>query len=108
MRLLSCEPALKIINYLGRPSLRWIQNLIVVSYFLMNDDHASDKLAFAGLIIRHAYALGLNQDPSIIDPNAQFLEKEQRRKALASSAIPRCLLSHPKATAHSNPKRHQD
>ena len=46
----------------------------------MNDNHASDAWAFAGLITRHAYALGLNRDPSIIVPNAHPLEKQQRRK----------------------------
>lgn len=46
----------------------------------MNDNHASDAWAFAGLITRHAYALGLNRDPSILVPNAHPLEKQQRRK----------------------------
>lgn len=72
--------ALKLINYLGRPCLRSIQTQILITYFLMNDNHASDAWAYAGLITRHAYALGLNRDPSIIVPNAHPLEKQQRRK----------------------------
>lgn len=46
----------------------------------MNDNHASDAWAFAGVIARHAYALGLNRDPSILLPDAHPLEKQQRRK----------------------------
>ena len=46
----------------------------------MNDNHAADAWSFAGLIIRQAYALGLNRDPSITAPNAPHSEKQQRRK----------------------------
>lgn len=46
----------------------------------MNNNHASDGWAYAGIIIRQAYALGLNRDPSIILPNASAFEKQQRRK----------------------------
>ncbi|KAG8528543.1 uncharacterized protein KY384_007461 [Bacidia gigantensis] len=72
--------ALRVINYLGRPSLRTMQTMILIIYFLMNDNHASDAWAFAGILTRHAYALGLNRDPSVIARNAHPFEKQQRRK----------------------------
>ncbi|KAL9045285.1 MAG: hypothetical protein Q9214_001649 [Letrouitia sp. 1 TL-2023] len=72
--------ALRMFSYLGRPSMRSIQTMVLITYFLMNDNHASDAWAFAGVLIRQAYALGLNRDPSLIVPNASAPEKQQRRK----------------------------
>ncbi|CAD6581842.1 MAG: hypothetical protein ASARMPRED_000720 [Alectoria sarmentosa] len=72
--------ALRVFSYLGRPSLRVIQTMVLITYFLMNDNHAADAWAFAGILIRQAYALGLNRDPSIIVPHAHPFEKQQRRK----------------------------
>ena len=72
--------ALRVFSYLGRPSLRVIQTMVLIIYFLMNDNHAADAWAFAGILIRQAYALGLNRDPSIIVPHAHPFEKQQRRK----------------------------
>ena len=54
--------------------------MVLIGYFLMNDNHAADTWAFAGILIRHAYALGLNRDPSLVVPNATPFEKQQRRK----------------------------
>lgn len=54
--------------------------MVLIVYFLMNDNHAADAWAFAGILIRQAYALGLNRDPSIIVPQAHPFEKQQRRK----------------------------
>jgi len=54
--------------------------MVLMIYFLMNDNHAADAWAFAGILIRQAYALGLNRDPSITAPNAHSSEKQQRRK----------------------------
>ena len=78
--LSASHQALKVINYLGRPSIRSMQTQVLITYFLMNDNHASDAWAFAGILTRHAYALGLNRDPSIIVPKATTIEKQQRRK----------------------------
>lgn len=49
--------ALRMFSYLGRPSMRSIQTMVLITYFLMNDNHASDAWAFAGVLIRQAYAL---------------------------------------------------
>ena len=54
--------------------------MVLIIYFLLNDNHAADGWAFAGILTRHAYALGLNRDPSIHVPNATPFEKQQRRK----------------------------
>ena len=67
-------------SYLSRPSMRSIQAMVLMTYFLMNDNHASDAWAFAGILNRQAYALGLNRDPSFIVPHATAFEKQQRRK----------------------------
>ena len=72
--------ALRMSSYLSLPSLRSIQTMVLITYFLMNDNHSSDAYSFAGILIRQAYALGLNRDPSIVKPNAPDFEKQQRRK----------------------------
>ena len=76
----AAHQALRVFSYLGRPSSRSIQAMVLIGYFLMNDNHAADTWAFAGILIRHAYALGLNRDPSLVVPNATPFEKQQRRK----------------------------
>ena len=84
--------ALRIVNYLGRPTLRSMQCMVLIIYFLMNDNHASDAWAFAGVLTRHAYALGLNRDPSITAPNACPFEKQQRRKLWQAVCLSTALI----------------
>ena len=72
--------ALRMSSYLSRPSIRSIQTMVLITYFLMNDNHSSDAYSFAGILIRQAYALGLNRDPSIVVPSANPVEMQQRRK----------------------------
>ena len=67
-------------SYLSKPTMRTIQAMVLITYFLMNDNHASDAWAFAGILIRQAYAMGLNRDPSTITPTLGGFEKQQRRK----------------------------
>lgn len=83
--MLICEvsashQALRVFSYLGKPSIRSVQTMVLIIYFLMNDNHAADAFAFAGILVRHAYALGLNRDPSKFCPNAAPCEKQTRRK----------------------------
>lgn len=80
-------------SYLGRPSMRSTQTMVLITYFLMNDNHASDAWAFAGILQRQAYALGLNRDPSTIQPNAHPLEMQQRRKVWQAVFIQDTFLS---------------
>ncbi|KAL8964706.1 MAG: hypothetical protein Q9183_004267, partial [Haloplaca sp. 2 TL-2023] len=85
--------ALRLFSYLGRPSIRSIQTMVLITYFLMNDNHASDAWAFAGIIARQAYAMGLNRDPSIAKPGAPPLETQQRRKLWQAIFIQDTFLS---------------
>lgn len=57
--------ALRVSSYLSTASLRSIQAMVLMTYFLINDNHASDGWAFAGILIRQAYAMGLHRDPNI-------------------------------------------
>lgn len=57
--------ALRLFSYLSTASMRSIQAMVLVTYFLINDNHASDGWAFAGILIRQAYAMGLHRDPNI-------------------------------------------
>lgn len=98
--------ALKVINYLGRPTIRIVQTQVLVTYFLMNDNHAIDAWGFAGILTRHACVLGLNRDPSVIMPNASALEKQKRRKVwqavLFQDTFFSVLLKLPPNTTHSD------
>ncbi|KAG5985838.1 hypothetical protein E4U54_005764, partial [Claviceps lovelessii] len=57
--------ALRVSSFLSTASLRSIQAMVLMTYFLINDNHASDGWAFAGILIRQAYAMGLHRDPNI-------------------------------------------
>ncbi|KAI4256273.1 MAG: hypothetical protein LQ352_002162 [Teloschistes flavicans] len=85
--------ALRMFSYLGRPSMRSIQTMVLITYFLMNDNHASDAWAFAGILQRQAYALGLNRDPATVKPNAHPLDMQQRRKVWQAVFIQDTFLS---------------
>jgi hypothetical protein len=65
--------ALRIASYLSSASLRSIQAMVLIVYFLINDNHASDGWAFAGILIRQAYAMGLHRDPNIGMPHFFFV-----------------------------------
>jgi hypothetical protein len=57
--------ALRMCSYLSTASIKTIQAMVLITYFLINDNHASDGWAFAGILIRQAYAMGLHRDPNI-------------------------------------------
>lgn len=57
--------ALRMFSYLSAASIKSIQAMVLMTYFLINDNHASDGWAFAGILIRQAYAMGLHRDPNI-------------------------------------------
>ena len=76
----AANQALRVYSYLNRTSMRAIQAMLLMSYFLMNDNHASDAYAWAGIHLRQAYAMRLHRDPDIVVPDASVLEKQQRRK----------------------------
>lgn len=57
--------ALRMSSYMSSASLSSIQAMVLMTYFLINDNHASDGWAFAGILIRQAYAMGLHRDPNV-------------------------------------------
>ena len=76
----AANQALRIYSYLNRTSMRAIQAMLLMAYFLMNDNHASDAYAWAGIHLRQSYAMRLHRDPDIVVPEASVVEKQQRRK----------------------------
>lgn len=80
----AAHQALRIAGYLSRTNIRTIQTMVLICYFLMNDNHASDAWAFGGVLMRQAYAMGLNRDPDRIIPRGSPSEKLQRRKVWQS------------------------
>lgn len=102
----ACNQALRISSYLSTASLRSIQAMVLMTYFLINDNHASDGWAFAGILIRQAYAMGLHRDPNIVTPNASPFEMQQRRKVwqavLLQDTFMTVLFSLPPCTTHTD------
>ncbi|KAJ2907344.1 hypothetical protein MKZ38_003201 [Zalerion maritima] len=98
--------ALRMSSYLSAASIRSIQAMVLITYFLINDNHASDGWAFAGILIRQAYAMGLHRDPNIVTPNASIFEKQQRRKlwqaVLLQDTFLTVLLSLPPSATHTD------
>ncbi|KAF2245683.1 hypothetical protein BU26DRAFT_522087 [Trematosphaeria pertusa] len=74
------QQALRLSSYLSRASVRTLQAMVLICYFLMNDNHASDAWAFGGVLVRQSYAMGLHRDPDIIAPRCSLSDKQQRRK----------------------------
>lgn len=98
--------ALRMSSYLSTASIRSIQTMVLITYFLINDNHASDGWAFAGILMRQAYAMGLHRDPNIVAPNASIFEKQQRRKVwqavLLQDTFLTVLLSLPPSATHTD------
>lgn len=76
----AANQALRVYSYLNRTSMRAIQAMLLMNYFLLNNNHASDAYAFAGIHLRQAYAMRLHRDPDIVASEASPLVKQQRRK----------------------------
>ncbi|KAF2713331.1 hypothetical protein K504DRAFT_487762 [Pleomassaria siparia CBS 279.74] len=74
------QQALRLSSYLSRTSVRTLQAMVLICYFLMNDNHASDAWSFGGILIRQAYAMGLHRDPDIFSSRCSLSDKQQRRK----------------------------
>jgi hypothetical protein len=80
MHASASNQALRMSSYLSTASIRSIQTMVLLVYFLINDNHASDGWAFAGILMRQAYAMGLHRDPNIVTPSASRAQKQERRK----------------------------
>ncbi|KAK3318327.1 fungal-specific transcription factor domain-containing protein [Apodospora peruviana] len=98
--------ALRMSSYLSIASIRSIQAMVLITYFLINDNHASDGWAFAGILMRQSYAMGLHRDPNIVVPDASLFEKQQRRKlwqaVLLQDTFLTVLLSLPPNATHTD------
>ncbi|KAK4458299.1 putative Zn(II)2Cys6 transcription factor [Cladorrhinum samala] len=98
--------ALRMSSYLSIASIRSVQAMVLITYFLINDNHASDGWAFAGILMRQAYAMGLHRDPNIVVPDATPFEKQQRRKVwqavLLQDTFLTVLLSLPPTATHTD------
>ncbi|KAI0470194.1 fungal-specific transcription factor domain-containing protein [Xylaria cf. heliscus] len=98
--------ALRMSSYLSTASIHSVQAMVLLCYFLINDNHASDGWAFAGILMRQAYAMGLHRDPNIVTPEASPFEKQQRRKlwqaVLLQDTFLTVLLSLPPSATHTD------
>lgn len=61
----AANQALRVGSYMSMASITSIQAMVLMTYFLINDNHASDGWAFGGILMRQAYAMGLHRDPNI-------------------------------------------
>ena len=102
----AAHQALRMSSYLSKASIRSIQAMVLITYFLINDNHASDGWAFAGILIRQAYAMGLHRDPDIVSPSASTFDKQQRIKlwqaVLLQDTFLTVLLSLPPCATHND------
>lgn len=76
----AANQALRIYSYLNRASTRSVAAMLLLGYFLMNDNHASDAYAWCGILLRQAYVMRLHRDPDLTMPNLPVVEKHTRRK----------------------------
>ncbi|KAI9645588.1 hypothetical protein NHQ30_006330 [Ciborinia camelliae] len=102
----AAHQSLRLGSYLNKASMRSIQAMVLITYFLINDNHASDGWAFAGILIRQSYAMGLHRDPNIVTPEASTFDKQQRRKlwqaVLLQDTFLTVLLSLPPSATHTD------
>ncbi|KAF3768028.1 hypothetical protein M406DRAFT_216692, partial [Cryphonectria parasitica EP155] len=102
----AANQALRAASYLSCASIRSIQAMVLMVYFLINDNHASDGWAFAGILMRQSYAMGLHRDPNIVTPEATAFEKNERRKlwqaVLLQDTFMTVLLSLPPNATHTD------
>ena len=77
----ACHQALHLGAYLNRTSVPMLQAMVLMTYFLMNANRGSDGWAFQGIVIRQAYAMGLNRDPNVISkPKGTLAEQQEKRR----------------------------
>ena len=102
----ACHQALRLGAYLNRASLQTLQAMCLMVYFLMNDNHASDGWAFAGILIRQAYALGLHRDPNLVDERLTTYQRQERRRLwiaiVCQDAFMSVILKLPPSATHAD------
>jgi hypothetical protein len=76
----AAHQSLRLSQFLSKSTLRTIEVMVLIAYFLMNDNKATDAWAFCGILVKLAYAMELHRDPDSVAPLASRIEKTQRRK----------------------------
>lgn len=76
----ACHQSLRLFSYLNRTSVRCLQSMVFMTYFLLNSGRASDGWAFSGILVRQAYACGMNREPTLISPQFSTFERLERRR----------------------------
>lgn len=76
----ACYQSLRLFSYLNRTSVRCLQSMVLMTYFLLNSGRASDGWAFSGTLIRQAYASGMNREPTLINPKFNVFQQLERRR----------------------------
>lgn len=76
----AAHQSLRLSQFLSKSTLRTIEVMVLIAYFLMNDNKATDAWAFCGILVKLAYAMELHRDPDRVTPTAPRMEKTQRRK----------------------------
>jgi transcription factor-like protein len=102
----ACDQGLRLFSYLNRTSVRALQSMVLMNYYLLNSNHASDSWAFSGILIRQAYAMGLNRDPSLIGAKFTPFERLERRRlwhsVMCQDSFMSMLLKLPPSSTHSD------
>lgn len=102
----ACHQSLQLSAYFNVTSVRTLQAMTLMTYYLLNDNRASDGWAFAGILVRQAYALGLNREPSRLDLELTTFEKQERRilwRAITcQDAFMSMILRLPPGTTHAD------
>jgi hypothetical protein len=102
----ACHQSLRLFSYLNRTSIRDLQAMLFMTYFLLNTGRATDAWAWSGVLVRQAYAAGLNREPSLINPKFSHLECLERlrlwREIMFQDTFMSMLLKLPPAATHSD------
>lgn len=76
----ACYQSMRLYSYLNRTSVRCLQAMIFMTYFLMNSGRTSDGWAFSGTLIRQATAHGINREPTLFGSKFSAFQMLERRR----------------------------
>ncbi|PCG91678.1 Transcription factor [Penicillium occitanis (nom. inval.)] len=76
----ACYQSMRLYSYLNRTSVRCLQAMVFMTYFLMNSGRASDGWAFSGTLVRQATAYGINREPTLFGTRFNAFQILERRR----------------------------
>ncbi|QGA20477.1 hypothetical protein EYB26_008181 [Talaromyces marneffei] len=76
----ACYQSMRLYSYLNRTSVRCLQAMVFMTYFLMNSGRASDGWAFSGTLVRQATAYGINREPTLFGAKFNAFQILERRR----------------------------